>query len=159
MTTTKRFATGYMDNATTPEGLSQIVETAIRDLGEVDFDTIVGTGFSGGVVIPFLAAAMGKDFVLIRKEDDDSHHGPGKLLGTLGQRWIFVDDFVSSGATQKRVLAKVEEAAAPSTEFWGDKTDLQTTYVGTYTYVNFDKKGWRPNGVEQPAEPGQHEEN
>jgi orotate phosphoribosyltransferase len=128
-----RFNTYYMDNALFD--LSRVIETAKEQLADVEFDTLVGTGFSGGIVIPSLALAMGKKFVLIRKETDDSHHGSGRLLGDLGERWIFVDDFVSSGRTRKRVIEKVNDAAC-EIDFMG-KTEL----VGQYMYVNYSEEG------------------
>lgn len=90
--------------------LGSIINHARTDLADVDFDTLVGTGFSGGVVIPALAHALGKHYVLIRKEGDDSHHGGGQLIGALGNRWLFVDDFVGSGATRTRVIDKIQHA-------------------------------------------------
>lgn len=122
-----KLRTWYMDNALF--GLPEVIETAKERLANVDFDTLVGTGFSGGVVIPALALAMGKKFVLIRKETDDSHHGGGRLLGELGNKWIFVDDFVSSGHTRQRVIGKVEEV------------DSDTEYVGQYMYINYSDEG------------------
>lgn len=121
--------TYYMDDALF--NLGDVIERAKKDLADVDFDTIVGTGFSGGIVIPALALAMGKKFVLIRKETDDSHHGRGRLVGDLGSRWIFVDDFVSSGRTRDRVIKKIEEQV----EAYSGATE----YVGQYMYVNYDK--------------------
>lgn len=119
-----RFTASYMQNAL--YNLPGVLKRAQQALGSVDFDTIVGTGFSGGIVIPALALAMGKQFLLIRKETDDSHHGKGRLVGSLGSRWIFVDDFVSSGRTRDRVLAKVAAAAAQRSH--------PTAYVGLYQY-------------------------
>jgi len=126
-----RFNTYYMDSALF--NLSEVIQTAADRLRDVDFDTLVGTGFSGSVVIPALALAMGKKFVLIRKETDDSHHGKGRLLGELGKRWIFVDDFVSSGRTRLRVIEKIEDA----------KKEYETTseMVGEYMYVNYSDVG------------------
>jgi orotate phosphoribosyltransferase len=126
-----RFNTYYMDRALF--NLEEVIETAADRLRDVDFDTLVGTGFSGSVVIPALALAMGKKFVLIRKETDDSHHGKGRLLGELGKRWIFVDDFVSSGRTRLRVIEKIEDA----------KKEYETTseMVGEYMYVNYSDAG------------------
>lgn len=121
-----QFKTYYMDQALFD--LAEVIRVAQKDLADVDFDTMVGTGFSGGIVIPSLALAMGKKFVLIRKETDDSHHGKGRLLGQLGARWIFVDDFVSSGWTRKRVIEKVEDAAIEAC--------ANTKMVGQYMYVN-----------------------
>ena len=120
-----RFNTYYMDEAVFQ--LPRVLKQAQEDLADVDFDTLVGTGFSGGLVIPALALAMGKKFVLIRKETDDSHHGRGELLGDLGQRWIFLDDFTSSGKTRRRVIEKIEEAA--------ERCFMETTMVGQYMYI------------------------
>ena len=125
-----QFRTYYMDRALF--NLSEVIETAQNRLKGIDFDTLVGTGFSGGVVIPALALAMGKKFDLIRKETDDSHHGKGKILGQLGARWIFVDDFVSSGHTRDRVVRKISTAAK--------ETSAVTELVGQYMY-----QGWNPD--------------
>lgn len=139
-----QFKTGYMDKALTPQGLAGIMEDAKADLADVEFDTIVGTGFSGGVVIPALALAMGKEFVLIRKETDDSHHGSGRLIGSLGERWIFVDDFVSSGHTRRRVIDKIDAACVLH--------DHDTTYVGDYLYANVTNKWQDATDIEEEDE-------
>jgi orotate phosphoribosyltransferase len=132
-----KLRTYYMDDAVFD--LNKVIKTAKERLADVDFDTLVGTGFSGGIVIPALALAMGKKFVLIRKETDDSHHGKGRLLGELGNKWIFVDDFVSSGRTRQRVIDKVEEV------------DGDTEYVGQYMYVNYSNQGpeFKPAGYDK----------
>lgn len=128
---TTQFKTWYMDQAVFD--LAGIIETAKKRLAGVDFDTLVGTGFSGGIVIPSLALALGKKFVLIRKETDDSHHGRGKLVGELGDKWIFVDDFVSSGRTRDRVISKIAEVE----DDWGNKV-RKSTLVGQYMYQGWD---------------------
>lgn len=125
------FRTYYMDEALM--NLGKVVETAKERLADVDFDTLVGTGFSGGIVIPSVALALDKKFVLIRKETDDSHHGRGRLVGTLGERWIFVDDFISSGSTRRRVIEKIRDG-----EF-GERP--RTEMVGQYMYVNHSDEG------------------
>lgn len=120
------FLTNYMDSALF--NLDKVIRTARRDLARVDFDTLVGTGLSGAVVIPALARSMKKDFVLIRKEKDDSHHGSNRLLGRLGTRWIFVDDLVASGRTRDRVMEKVAHACV--------ERGFTTTHVGDYLYCS-----------------------
>lgn len=120
------FKTNYMDDALFD--LPSVLHAAEQELAGLDFDTIVGTGFSGGIVIPALALSLGKKFVLIRKETDDSHHGKGKLLGQLGARWIFVDDFISSGRTRNRVKEKIEEAIIGLA--------VETKFVGQYMYAD-----------------------
>lgn len=132
--TTTQFRTSYMDNAVFN------LETTLREACKVlrpvsdEFDTLVGTGFSGGLVIPALALRLHKKFVLIRKEGDDSHHGPGRLLGTLGERWIFVDDFVSSGATRERVIEKITYAA--------NIEGHRTRHVGNYYYAKHIERNY-----------------
>lgn len=128
--TVSTFKTYYMDNALFD--LANVIETAKERLADVEFDTLVGTGFSGGVVIPSLALAMGKKFVLIRKETDDSHHGKGRLLGELGARWIFVDDFTASGTTRKRVIEKIGATA--------QDYSITTTMVGQYMYCGWNEE-------------------
>lgn len=109
----RKWTTGYMDRALfdLPTVLAEI-EHVLSAPDVPAFDTLVGTGFSGGVIIPALAMRMGKQFALIRKESDDTHHS-GDIMGALGGPWIFVDDFVSSGATRRRVVTKVREFAHP----------------------------------------------
>lgn len=126
-----KFDYSYADMAV--NDLPGVVERAQRDLADVDFDTLVGTGFSGSIVIPMMAAAMGKNFVLIRKEtDSDNHHGPGRLIGNLGERWIFVDDFISSGATRSRVMVKIAHALVEGGRL---HPGAETTMVGQYMYA------------------------
>ncbi len=134
---TATFSSVYMDQALF--SLSDVIETARERLAGVDFDTIVGTGFSGGIVIPALALAMDKKFVLIRKDGDDSHHGGGRLLGQLGERWIFVDDFISSGRTRTRVINKILVAAVGGC--YGGSRPHSTQMVGQYLYVDYSDEG------------------
>jgi len=119
-----KFFSYYFDGAVFD--LADVIEQARTDLKDVGFDTVVGTGFSGGIVIPALALAMEKKFVLIRKEGDDSHHGGGRLVGELGQRWLFVDDFVATGRTRTRVIEKISDSVAGLA--------ISTAMVGQYMY-------------------------
>lgn len=86
-----------------------------------DFDTLVGVGVSGAVVVPTLARLLGVDFAIVRKENDGSH-GWNKVEGVVGKKWLFVDDLVSSGATVRRVVWVMAE------EFPGSEP------VGAYLY-------------------------
>lgn len=118
------FPSYYFDDAV--QDLPRVIDEAQAGLRGVDFDTLVGTGFSGSIVIPALAMAMEKKFALIRKETDDSHHGKGKLVGQLGERWIFVDDFILTGATRERVIRKISE----------NLMGFKVTMVGQYMYMS-----------------------
>lgn len=139
-----KFRTYYMDSAVFD--LSGVIETAKERLAGVDFDTLVGTGFSGAIVIPSIALALGKNFVLIRKDNDDSHHGRGRLVGQLGEKWIFVDDFVSSGKTRRRVIDKIASEVVHYREMGYHAPDSK--FVGQYMYVNYSEEGpqFEPEG-------------
>lgn len=126
----QRFSTAYMDEALFD--LGRVIEQAKADLADVDYDTLVGTGFSGGIAVPALALALNRNFVLVRKESDDSHHGRGRLMGRLGKRWIFVDDFVGSGATRRYVIDKINDAHILAF----NPGLIDTTFVGTYLYAD-----------------------
>lgn len=78
------------------------------------FDSIVVTGVSGLVVGPAAALRLKKPLVVVRKPDDSSTHSARKVEGhmRLGKRALFVDDFVSSGETQRRVEDVIERHGA-----------------------------------------------
>lgn len=144
------FSTGYMDKAFRDPG--EIIDGARKALRGVRYDTLVGTGMSGAVIVPTLARALRKKFLIVRKDEDTmSSHSNLKWVGELGKRWVFVDDFISGGGTYARVRDGVQEAA----EFWrkddrpilswdeegarvyGESTrePFETTHVGNFMYA------------------------
>jgi hypoxanthine phosphoribosyltransferase len=124
-----QFGTMYEAGALKPHG---VVEKARADgLGAQDFDTMVGTGLSGALVIPTLAEAFGKEWAIVRKTDERAHSS-SRIEGSIGERWIFVDDLVSSGSTFRRV----QKAVVEECQYW----QYTTTFVGMYTYQAYG--GW-----------------
>lgn len=109
-----------------------LVQNAVQTLEGVEYDTMIGSGTSGLLVIPLLARALKKEFAIVRKPNDSSHREVD-IEGTIGGKWIFVDDFVASGATRTRVKTAVEEAQR--------KLDFTSEFLGTYEY---DKQNWVP---------------
>lgn len=103
------------------------VQNAKRALSRVDFDTMIGTGLSGSLAIPVLARAMNKHWAIVRKDNDGSHSSC-IIEGSIGNRWVFVDDFISSGATRDRVIRVVTETV----QEYDPGMDLE--HVGTYCY-------------------------
>ena len=85
------------------------------------FDTIVGTGLSGSLVVPHLGRAFGLHWAIVRK--NDGSHSSSQIEGNIGQRWIFVDDFIYSGKTLNRVQSVVTVYCT-------------ARYVGTYEYYH-----------------------
>lgn len=72
-------------------------------------DTLVGTGISGALAVPLLAYALDKNFALVRKHPEESAHSNRMVQGSLGEAWVFVDDFIGAGTTLNRVRTAVEE--------------------------------------------------
>jgi len=98
-----------------------LVSEARRMLCSIDFDTIVGTGLSGALIIPDVAQALDKKWAIVRK-DNDSVHAVYNIEGSVGERWLFFDDLIASGRTLKFVGERMA-AAYP-----------QAAYVGVYEY-------------------------
>lgn len=101
--------------------MDRVVDKARETLSRVDYDTMVGTGLSGSLVIPVLAREFGKYFAIVRK--DERRHSDLDVEGVIGHKWIFVDDLISLGATRKRVKAAVRGV-----------TGVDDIYAGTYLY-------------------------
>lgn len=100
-----------------------------------NFDTMVGTGLSGSLFIPPLAQILEKKYAIVRKSTENSHSGL-PIEGDLGRKWIFVDDFTSSGATRSRVMAAIKRVCAD--------TGWLSEYVGEYLYTYSIERRWRP---------------
>jgi hypothetical protein len=92
------------------------------------FDGLVGTGFSGALVVPTLARATGKDFLILRKPGDQHHHGTAIAEGTLPDsgKWLFVDDGIGTGKTYTRARYGVNRLALTA--------GIPDKFAGAYLY-------------------------
>jgi hypoxanthine phosphoribosyltransferase len=78
---------------------------------EVEFDTIAFAGMSGALFAPFLAVAMKKELLLVRKVGDTTHSLDTceyAFRATIS-RILIVDDFVCSGGTIQRIGAEIRK--------------------------------------------------
>lgn len=121
----------YLDAAFGDAG--KLVANAKQTLTDVDFDTMVCTGLSGTLVVPWLARELGKYFAVVRK--GESNHSGFTIEGTIGDRWIFVDDFISTGKTRERVTQEIDTCSK------SNYAPFVTKYVGTYQYARNDANG------------------
>lgn len=102
----------YHDGGDDFNGLDKAVRKAYAELkGRRDeFDSIVVTGVSGQAVGFPLALKLKKPIVVLRKDGEDSHSGPGFVNGrNMGQRVLFLDDFISDRGTFERCKNAVEQ--------------------------------------------------
>jgi adenine/guanine phosphoribosyltransferase-like PRPP-binding protein len=117
-----------MHNGYSPEAfqddLSEVIEMARAKI-PIEYDTMIGTGLSGALVIPTLARALGKYWAIVRKPGESTHSWR-TVEGKIGNRWIFVDDMVASGKTRDRVIEAVENITS--------KEKYATQYLGTFLY-------------------------
>lgn len=120
-----------------------IVKRAQVQLANVEFDAFVGMGLSGSMIAPLLAYIMGKRFAIVRKNNDtgaSSHsqtcHGIESCLNA-GDKWLFCDDFVSSGATRRRVIKRMYDHHISKVNYVGDYLYGSAGYTTYY----FEKHG------------------
>jgi len=98
-----RAHSGYFSRAF---GNMDLLIEAMRTDIPVAYDTLIGTGLSGTLVVPTMARALDVRWAIVRKDDEQSHAST-RIEGEIGTRWLFVDDFISSGRTYRRVQAAV----------------------------------------------------
>ncbi len=117
-----------------------------RRMRETGADTIVVQGTSG-VSIGF-AALMLHDFplVMVRKPDENSHGSP--VEGPRGhkvKRYIILDDFVDTGETVRRIVAKLNLLA-------DNEGAARPECVGVLCYKR-DEQVWRDMPYDLPLTP------
>lgn len=94
---------------------------------QIDFDSMVGIGNSGLLVMPILARHFKVPFFAMRKAGS-SHHNSKQPYGDgkIGKRWIMIDDVSITGNSIKVVKDTINKISA--------ENDFTTEYVGTYLY-------------------------
>ena len=102
---------------------SSIIRDAKKYLKGVKFDTMVGSGLSGSLVVPILSRAFDVDMFIVRK--GELNHSDTLGEGRIGHLWIFVDDFVSTGATRNRCKSAVQDIAR-------EYENVGSTYMKAY---------------------------
>lgn len=136
--TIKSLHCGYFDEVFNPQKLIGIAQ---EHLGEHRdrFDLLVGSGLSGTLAVGMIALALDKRFVIVRKGTENSH-SLNKFEGVIGvgDRWLFVDDFISLGTTRNRCAG-----ALPA--------DMNLKYAGTFTYHDgYRRVTWAAEGETCP---------
>lgn len=125
------FESGYFNEVWNPVPVAKRMKEQLKD---VEYDTIVGTGLSGGLIVPYLAREFHKRALIVRKKGASSHSS-SMLEGRLGTRWLFVDDFTESGESHDRVEIIINTYAARHNN---ERTSFETTHVGDY-YYHYDE--------------------
>lgn len=102
---------------------------------EIEFDSMAAIGLSGHMVLPILARYFNVPFFALRKPGTYTHddYGIGQFgRGTIGKRWILVDDFICTGKTVRTAQERVNAAIDFCNERY--EKEFSTEFVGTYCY-------------------------
>lgn len=96
------------------------------------------------MVVGGAVAALVKDLNLfvIRKPGEGSHNGDAPV-GTMGERWVFFDDFVDTGASFNRVLNGVVESYTTGYRSWlftdnRNNRVWRPMFAGVFEYGKYD---------------------
>lgn len=124
----------------TLEDLADVVNAAVLTLRPKKkyFDSIVVRGVSGMIVGSPVALKLKKPLVVIRKPNENSHSGNSLVvnLKNIGSQWLFLDDFIVSGATKQRCIEAIE---AFKEYYFGDIPTISCQYQ--YAYDKFELTG------------------
>lgn len=101
------------------------------------FDFIAVRGFSGALVGSPAALRLNKPLVVIRKPDESNHQGCSALINGryASGRYVFLDDFISSGATERAVSSALTDC----------------TYAGRFLYDRDSQTEWFKSDAEVAA--------
>jgi hypothetical protein len=124
----------FETGALRPDSVVALVKNQIENY-KLTFDTIVGTGLSGAVIVPHVGRALGINWALARKPGDGTHSS-NKVEGQLGERWIFLDDIICSGATRQRVIEVVKYTC--------NKHNHLCRFEGSIIYNSYGTNGYCP---------------
>jgi len=89
-------------------------------------DTLIGRGLSGALFVPMLADALELHWAIVRKPKDGTH-STEPIEGTIGERWLFVDDLIASGHTLTITRQVVHTHCM--------KHGHETKFAGAWTYA------------------------
>jgi adenine/guanine phosphoribosyltransferase-like PRPP-binding protein len=97
---------GHLRSCLDPDHRQNTVKQVIRVLSYFDFDTIAFRGLSGSLIAPTVAMTMNKTLLAVRK-GEDCHSGNIVEGDYNAERFVIVDDMLSSGATVAAIIEAV----------------------------------------------------
>lgn len=105
---------GHINNKIALRSLKKLIKER-----KLDFDTIAVSGISGLLLGAPLSNAINKELVIVRKKDDKNNHSGDKVEGySRPNRYVIVDDIISTGDTVK-YIKKTLHKLHPKAKFIG----------------------------------------
>lgn len=114
--------TGSLDD------LDKVVRKATKKLRphKDEWDSIAVTGISGVVIGVPVSMRLKKPLVIVRKQGESIHSSMAVNHKNMGERVLFLDDFVCGGGTRKRVKEEVTRRNANIVAQYVYQTDEYT---------------------------------
>lgn len=106
----------YFNSSLHPEVRHLYVSRVLDALEGVNFDTIVVRGNSGTTIGSIVAHHLGCHLYVVRKHREDTH-AEQDFAGSMGCRYVILDDFISSG----RTITAIRENVLTN---YGDRVEL-----------------------------------
>lgn len=105
------------------DDLAIVVDKTVKALRprKRKFNCIVVRGMSGALVGSPVSIALKLPLCVVRKPNDDAHSSYRGLIGAPDTRPLFLDDFISSGATKEAAQAKIPFPFVATYEYDDDK--------------------------------------
>lgn len=127
------FIPGYNYEVYDSDKFDSVIDRIIKDLVTTfepgEFNTIIGCGLSGSLVVPEVARRLDVFWAIVRKPGEHSHHSR-HIAGKIGTKWIFLDDLIETGATLDHTIEVVEKEVS---NWKGFSTEM----VGKYCYIDY----------------------
>lgn len=99
-----------------PATLRRISTLILREYP--DCNMVAGTGLSGVMLLPALAAKLKIEWAIVRKMKDDSHSALDVEISKMpenGPRIVIIDDLVSTGSTARKVIGAIAKSMKKTT--------------------------------------------
>jgi hypothetical protein len=124
------WASCYFDKGFDSEYLIKTAEQHFNAF-DIEVDSFVGLGLSSLIAVPVLAYHFKVPFLALRKPGVSCHDSQVGMIGrgTIGKRWMFIDDFKATGRTIENAKSYVTKGL----DYMG-VPETATKYVGTFTY-------------------------
>jgi adenine/guanine phosphoribosyltransferase-like PRPP-binding protein len=131
-----------LDRRSRSARIAHSVEIAREMQRHFRFETVVITGWSGALIGIPIADALDLSITFLRKPDS-SHHSSQNVEGLVkvGTRALFVDDFMSSGDTFRKVKDALQRYRMPITGvlLYAADTSRADSLLGTGPDFKFKK--------------------
>jgi adenine/guanine phosphoribosyltransferase-like PRPP-binding protein len=122
---------GYLRTAIEGDNLSHIIKNVTAEAKTLyrGFDAIAFRGISGALVAPAVAANLKKNLIIVRKSTTDTVSDYLVEGHRRKQRYIIIDDMISSGDTIRAIKRNIKRSLNPQNEhiatiLWKAKTPL-----------------------------------